>query len=133
MPIAMGLLGGTGFSLPLVSNNVIVDVRITVTKPALTQMENTLEGEEDTHCLIISAESGGCSGYIYDMKIEEMPSPRGDFQELPFGLIKILIHNDDSKLLNGMELDFKNSLMGGGFSISNPNASRACGCGQSFG
>ena len=43
------------------------------------------------------------------------------------------IHNNDSSLLNGIELDFKDTLMGGGFNITNPNASRACGCGQSFG
>ena len=36
-------------------------------------------------------------------------------------------------MLNGIQIDFKETLMGGGFQIENPNADRACGCGQSFG
>ena len=47
--------------------------------------------------------------------------------------VEVYIHNGDSSLLNGLELDFKDTLMGGGFNITNPNASRECGCGQSFG
>ena len=129
----MGILGGDGFSLPIVNSNPIVSVTITVTDSALSQMENTLNNEEKTHCLIISAQSGGCSGYVYDMKIDEIPQDIEQFQILFFGNIKIFIHNSDSHLLNGIELDYKDSLMGGGFNITNPNASRECGCGQSFG
>ena len=129
----MGLLGGDGFSLPIVNSNPIVSASITVTDSALSQMENTLNNEEKTHCLIISAQSGGCSGYVYDMKIDEIPPDIEQFQILFFGNIKIFIHNSDSHLLNGIELDYKDSLMGGGFNITNPNASRECGCGQSFG
>ena len=129
----MGLLGGDGFSLPIVNSNPIVSASITVTDSALSQMENTLNNEEKTHCLIISAQSGGCSGYVYDMKIDEIPQDIEQFQILFFGNIKIFIHNGDSHLLNGIELDYKDSLMGGGFNITNPNASRECGCGQSFG
>jgi iron-sulfur cluster assembly protein len=67
------------------------------------------------------------------MKIDEIPQDKEQFQILFFGNIKIFIHNGDSHLLNGIELDYKDSLMGGGFNITNPNASRECGCGQSFG
>ncbi|HIE63969.1 MAG: iron-sulfur cluster assembly accessory protein [Methanobacteriota archaeon] len=129
----MGILGGDGFSLPIVNSNPIVSVSITITDSALSQMENTLNNEEKNHCLIISAQSGGCSGYVYDMKIDEIPQDKEQFQILFFGNIKIFIHNGDSHLLNGIELDYKDSLMGGGFNITNPNASRECGCGQSFG
>ena len=47
--------------------------------------------------------------------------------------INIFVHNKDSSMLNGIQVDFKETLMGGGFQIENPNADRACGCGQSFG
>ena len=69
----MGILGGGGFSLPVITQTEVVDVKITVTDSALKQMKNTIKGEEDTHCLVVSAQSGGCSGYLYDMKIMEKP------------------------------------------------------------
>ena len=128
----MGILGGGGFSLPVITQTDVVDVKITVTDSALKQMKNTIKGEEDSHCLVVSAQSGGCSGYLYDMKIMENPES-DQFQIQDFEGVKVYIHNNDSSLLNGIELDFKDTLMGGGFNITNPNASRACGCGQSFG
>ena len=128
----MGILGGGGFSLPVITQTDVVDVKITVTDSALKQMKNTIKGEEHSHCLVVSAQSGGCSGYLYDMKIMEKPES-DQFQIQDFEGVKVYIHNNDSALLNGIELDFKDTLMGGGFNITNPNASRACGCGQSFG
>jgi len=128
----MGILGGGGFSLPVITQTEVIDVKITVTDSALKQMKSTIKGEEDTHCLVVSAQSGGCSGYLYDMKIMEKPDLE-NFQILDFEGVKVYIHNNDSSLLNGIELDFKDTLMGGGFNITNPNASRSCGCGQSFG
>ena len=55
------------------------------------------------------------------------------FQRLDVEGMPVLVHNKDSALLSGITIDFKDSLMGGGFQIENPNADRACGCGQSFG
>ena len=66
------------------------------------------------------------------MKIIEKPDAQ-NFQIQSFEGVEVYIHNGDSSLLNGLELDFKDTLMGGGFNITNPNASRECGCGQSFG
>ncbi len=128
----MGILGGGGFSLPVITQTDVVEVKITVTDSALKQMKNTIKGEEKSHCLVVSAQSGGCSGYLYDMKIMEKPDSE-EFQIQDFEGVKVYIHNNDSSLLNGIELDFKDTLMGGGFNITNPNASRSCGCGQSFG
>ena len=128
----MGILGGEGFSLPVITQTEVVDVKITVTENAIKQMKKTMQGDEETHCLVISAQSGGSSGYLYDMKIIEKPEDK-NFQVQNFGGVDVYIHNNDSSLLNGLELDFKDTLMGGGFNITNPNASRECGCGQSFG
>ena len=66
------------------------------------------------------------------MKIVEDPND-GSFQRLDVEGMPVLVHNKDSALLSGITIDFKDSLMGGGFQIENPNADRACGCGQSFG
>ena len=93
----MGILGGGGFSLPVITQTDVVDVKITVTDSALKQMKNTIKGEEDSHCLVVSAQSGGCSGYLYDMKIMENPES-DQFQIQDFEGVKVYIHNNDSAL-----------------------------------
>ena len=128
----MGILGGEGFSLPVVSETEVVDVKLNFTDKAIRALKNNMNGDEDTHVLVISAQSGGCSGYLYDMKIIEEPDEKG-FQKIKIDDINIFVHNKDSSMLNGIQVDFKETLMGGGFQIENPNADRACGCGQSFG
>ncbi|MFL2974804.1 MAG: HesB/IscA family protein [Candidatus Thalassarchaeaceae archaeon] len=128
----MGLLGGEGFSLPVVSETEVVDVDLNFTESAIAALKQNMAGDEQSHVLIISAQSGGCSGYLYDMKIIEDPGNDG-FQRIDIGGIEVLVHNKDSSMLSGINIDFKETLMGGGFQIVNPNADRACGCGQSFG
>jgi len=128
----MGLLGGEGFSLPVVTETEVVDVDLNFTESAIAALKQNMAGDEQSHVLIISAQSGGCSGYLYDMKIIEDPGNDG-FQRIDIGGIEVLVHNKDSSMLSGINIDFKETLMGGGFQIENPNADRSCGCGQSFG
>ena len=128
----MALIDGSGFSLPIATVSERVEVNIEVTEAARSAVKSAIADQVDTHVLIISAKAGGCSGYLYDMIIVERPEETG-FQSIDVDGITILIHDNDSALLNGLELDFKDSLMGGGFHKDNPNANRACGCGQSFG
>ena len=128
----MGILGGDGFSLPVVTPTIVVDVEIEFTEPAKRAMNSTMSDDENTHVVIISAQSGGCSGYMYDMKIIEDPQD-DSFQRIDVGGMTVLVHNKDSTMLNGIRVDYKDTLMGGGFQIDNPNADRSCGCGQSFG
>ena len=132
LQVFMGLLGGEGFSLPVVTETEVVDVDLNFTESAISALKQNMAGDEQSHVLIISAQSGGCSGYLYDMKIIEDPGNDG-FQRIDIGGIEVLIHNKDSSLLSGINIDFKETLMGGGFQIENPNADRSCGCGQSFG
>ena len=131
-PGSLGIMDGGGFSLPVVAPVEVVDVDILFTDSAKAAMRNEFQGDEDSRVLIISAQSGGCSGYLYDMKIVEDPND-GSFQRLDVEGMPVLVHNKDSTLLSGITIDFKDSLMGGGFQSENPNADRACGCGQSFG
>ena len=128
----MGILGGEGFSLPVVSETEVVDVKLNFTDKAIHALKQNMNGDEETHVLVISAQSGGCSGYLYDMKIIKKPEEEG-FQKISMGGINVFVHNKDSSMLNGIQVDFKETLMGGGFQIENPNADRAGGCGQSFG
>ena len=128
----MGILGGEGFSLPVVTSTEVVNVEIEFTEPAKQAMKSTMGKDEDTHVVIISAESGGCSGYMYDMQIVEDPND-DSFQRMDVDGLTVLVHNKDSEMLSGIRVDYKDTLMGGGFQIDNPNADRSCGCGQSFG
>ncbi len=128
----MGILGGDGFSLPVVTETEVVEVNLNFTEAAIAALKQNMAGDEDSHVLVISAQSGGCSGYLYDMKIIKDPGNEG-FQRIDIGGVEVLVHNKDSSMLNGINIDFKETLMGGGFQIENPNADRSCGCGQSFG
>ena len=86
---------------------------------------------EDTHmALLVGVLSGGCSGFMYDLQIVEGSVP--DCQELSVNGIRVLVPNAASHLLNGIEIDYQDKLMGGGFKINNPNATASCGCGESF-
>ncbi|MAZ23639.1 MAG: iron-sulfur cluster assembly accessory protein [Euryarchaeota archaeon] len=127
--------GCEGVSLPVVSSlkrENIDDIEINLSDAAITALKASMKGDEDSHVLVVSAQDGGCSGYMYDMAIIEDPDDDG-YLRVEVSDMTILVHNRDSSLLNGINIDFKDSLMGGGFQIENPNADRSCGCGQSFG
>jgi len=128
----VGILGGDGFTLPVVSSVEVVEVEIEFTDSARRALKSSMGGDEETHVLIVSAQSGGCSGYLYDMEVSKDPGVEG-FQRMDVDGVTVLVHDKDSAMLNGIRIDFKDTLMGGGFQIENPNADRSCGCGQSFG
>ena len=128
----MGLIGGSGLGLPMAVEVDVVEVKIDVTETAKSAIEKSMSEDGEGSVLVISAESGGCSGYLYDMKIVDRPKEEG-YQSISVGGRTIMIHDRDSDLLNGIVLDYKDTLMGGGFQITNPNADKSCGCGQSFG
>lgn len=73
---------------------------------------------------------GGCSGFQYDMVIDETPSPNDEVLETQG--IRIFVDPMSKRFLNGVELDYVNSIMGSGFTFRNPNATGTCGCGSSF-
>ena len=106
-----------------------VDVTLTITDIAAEMLQEAF-GEDQNSALLVGVLSGGCPGYMYDLQIIEGSYP--DCQELQERGFKILVPNAASHLLNGIEIDYENKLMGGGFKINNPNASAACGCGESF-
>ncbi len=85
----------------------------------------------DGHSLLVGVLSGGCSGYMYDLQIVD--AEENDCQQLNVDGIVVQVPNASSHLLNGIEIDYIDRLMGGGFKINNPNAGSTCGCGESFG
>jgi len=80
--------------------------------------------------LRIAISGGGCSGFQYGMSLEEAKSE--DDTVLEYGAIKVLVDPLSAPLLEGVTVDFVDSLNGSGFKFENPNASSSCACGSSF-
>ncbi|NJD28683.1 MAG: iron-sulfur cluster insertion protein ErpA [Chloroflexi bacterium] len=74
--------------------------------------------------------SGGCSGFRYGMMLEDQPTP--DDNVLEANGVKVYVDPQSIDLLTGSEIDYVDTLMGAGFTVNNPNAVAACGCGSSF-
>ena len=86
--------------------------------------------DEEGAYLRIAVKGGGCSGLSYGMAFDEANEEKDYFDE-QHG-IQIIVDKQDAPIIKGTVIDFKQSLMGGGFTIDNPNAIASCGCGSSF-
>ena len=73
---------------------------------------------------------GGCSGLSYKFKLEPQPKATDSIYEA--GGIKVYVDPKSHKFLDGMTLDYTESLMENAFVFVNPNAKRHCSCGKSF-
>ena len=73
---------------------------------------------------------GGCSGLSYQFKFDARPRPTD--KVLDYDGVKIFVDPKSLLFLEGMTLDWKDSLIQSGFVFENPNAKRSCGCGTSF-
>jgi iron-sulfur cluster assembly accessory protein len=122
---------GNTFALSMADDVEVVPVTIDVTEDAMAAMSGAMSGAEGDDVLVVSVLGGGCSGFMYDMQIQSRPEGEG-WQFVECDGISVAVHDKDSKQLSGITLDYVNSLMGGGFKVVNPNASKACGCGKSF-
>ena len=81
--------------------------------------------------LRVGVKGGGCSGFSYMLDLVEEPKGEND-EEMESNGIKILCDMKSYLYLNGVEIDFKDEVMGRGFVFKNPNATSTCGCGSSF-
>lgn len=122
---------GNTFVLSMADDVEVIPVTIDVTEEAMAAMSGAMSGAEGDDVLVVSVLGGGCSGFMYDMQIQSRPEG-GGWQFIECDGITVAVHDKDSKQLSGITLDYVNSLMGGGFKVVNPNASKACGCGKSF-
>jgi iron-sulfur cluster assembly protein len=104
----------------------------TLTTKAKSQLDKLMMEEQCTedHFLRVSVKGGGCSGLTYDLDFDDTIVPFDEISE-DQGL-KLVIDKRSLLYLLGTELDFTEGLNGKGFLFTNPNASRTCGCGESF-
>ena len=114
----------------------VVFCELSITPDAAVILKGLADSEEEIQekgywYLYINVVGGGCSGYLYDVNIKA-EHPPDNTQVLVSEEIEIVVQVEDSTLLNGIQIDWDDSLMGGGLKFINPNASRTCSCGISF-
>jgi iron-sulfur cluster insertion protein len=104
---------------------------ITVTEAAASKIKELLAEENKAESgLRVFVQGGGCSGFQYGLMIEESGGV-GD-QTYDSNGIKLYVDPVSLSYLKGAEVDFVDTITGGGFTIKNPNATSTCGCGSSF-
>ena len=104
--------------------------KISLTEKAVSKLKHFLD-KENKNALRLDVLKGGCSGYTYDISLQNVPKS-GDIVIEDNG-IKIFVGKEGSDFLNGSTVDFVSTLQDSGFKIHNPNVKRSCGCGHSVG
>lgn len=123
---------------------------ITLTPAATTKVAQLIEAEgEDDLALRVAVRPGGCSGFAYEMFFDSdvaeddvtvSYNTDGDATDgdatgsvaQATKIVRVVVDPSSAQLLHGATLDYKDGLDQSGFAITNPNAQRTCGCGQSF-
>ena len=80
--------------------------------------------------LRVGVKGGGCSGFSYTLGFDDDVKPTDQVAE--YDGVRVICDPKSFLYLNGTMVDFEDSLMGRGFKFTNPNASKSCGCGESF-
>ncbi|RZC44035.1 hypothetical protein C5167_036987 [Papaver somniferum] len=105
---------------------------ISLTETALKHLNKMRSEKSEDLCLRIGVKQGGCSGMSYIMDFESRENARPDDSLIEYEGFTIVCDPKSLLFLYGMQLDFSDALIGGGFTFKNPNATQTCGCGKSF-
>ena len=105
---------------------------IDMTERAVKEVPRILDEQNlpDQTALRVGVKGGGCSGFSYTLGFDDQVSEIDQIQEIHG--IRVVCDPKSFLYLSGTEVDFEESLMGRGFKFGNPNASKTCGCGESF-
>ena len=104
---------------------------VVLSEAAAGKLQALVEAEQNPQMgLRVYVYSGGCSGFRYGMMLEDQPSSEDVTVESKG--IKVYVDKQSTQYLGGAEIDYLDTLMGAGFTVNNPNAVSACGCGSSF-
>jgi len=109
---------------------VIINM-IKVSDSARNRLSHLLKNDKDGNSYVrVAVESGGCSGLSYKLDFDN--TKKDDDELIEDNGINLLINKNSFLYLVGTTLEFSDGLNGKGFVFNNPNASRTCGCGESF-
>mgnify|MGYP001574330745 CR=1 FL=1 len=111
----------------------VLDEEIRITDKAVRQVRRLMEdnGIPAAHGLRLGVKGGGCSGLSYVLAFDEQPKEKDHV--LQINGVTVYIDPKSLFYLSGTELDFSDGLNGKGFVFNNPQATKTCGCGSSFG
>ncbi len=110
---------------------------ILITDSAMTQLAKLCNEKGSDQLLRVGVRSGGCSGMSYTMDFLESEAIETEdevyaYQTSDGTEFRVVCDPKSLLYIYGMQLDFSNDLIGGGFNFTNPNATQTCGCGSSF-
>tara|TARA_R110000824_G_scaffold282601_23_gene470941 strand:- start:615 stop:929 length:315 start_codon:yes stop_codon:yes gene_type:complete len=103
---------------------------ISFTEKAIEMMK---EATQEGGMIRVAVKGGGCSGFIYDVKVENNPQESDIIIDFEEDDLKICIDPQSSFMLEDTIVNYETSLASSGFKFVNPKASQSCGCGKSFG
>lgn len=105
---------------------------VTLTEKAAEKVRELMTdpAQEGATGLRVQVTGGGCSGLSYKLKFEREPAEKD--RELESQGVKVFIDPKSLLFVDGIEIDYYETMMGSGFQFKNPNATGSCGCGQSF-
>src|SRR4051794_34037603 len=103
---------------------------VTLTEIATNKVTEFLSTEEHAQAgLRVAVRGGGCSGFQYQLALDEQRDGDRIFEH---DGIRIIVDELSMRYVDGSTVDYTESLMGAGFQVENPNVVAACGCGSSF-
>jgi iron-sulfur cluster assembly accessory protein len=103
---------------------------VNLTDIAAQKVGEFLSGQEQAQAgLRVAVRGGGCSGFQYQLALDEQ---RDGDQIFEHDGIRIIVDEMSLRYVDGSTVDYTESLMGSGFQVNNPNVVAACGCGSSF-
>lgn len=105
---------------------------IVLTDRAMNQLKIIKASKSEDTCLRMGVRAGGCSGMSYTMDLISASEVTNDDHVEEYEGIKCVVDPKSLMFLYGLQLDYSDELIGGGFKFSNPNADANCGCGKSF-
>ena len=105
---------------------------ITLTERAVKELRRIVQDQSlpETTVVRLGVKGGGCSGFSYSLGFDDTVHDEDQVSEIDG--FRVVCDPKSFLYLNGTQLDFEESLMGRGFKFGNPNASKSCGCGESF-
>ena len=108
------------------------EFKLTLTNKAIIKVKEAMKQRgNNSATLRVSVLAGGCSGYLYDLQFIDKPSNKDlNFKQ---DKVNIAVDKESMDYLNGIEIDYVDTLNESGFKFNNPNAQVGCGCGKSFG
>jgi iron-sulfur cluster assembly protein len=110
-----------------------LEEEIAMTEKARAEVQKIMQGNNipDTYGLRVGVKGGGCSGLSYSLGFDK--EPREGDKVLKIDGVQLFVDPKSLFYLSGTQLDYTDGLNGRGFVFNNPNASKTCGCGSSFG